>query len=53
MIAHIPTKQLFNTRLEAKRALGGVIAYNEAHKNKELLFINSKKDFEEYIKQTK
>ena len=46
MLIHIPTKRVFNNRLEAKRGLGGEIKYDLAQKNGEILFINSKKDIQ-------
>lgn len=53
MILHIPTKTLYNTRLDAKRGLGGDVKYNTAHKNGEFLFINSKRDIEKLFEITK
>ncbi len=49
MILHLPTKKTYETRLEAKRGLGGEVAYNKAYKRGEILFINNKAKSDIYI----
>lgn len=41
MLKHIPTNTIYQNRLEAKKALGGEVAYNKAHKNREFIFLDN------------